>query len=129
VHEVSIVNELIRLCRERQRERGAASVRAVRIAVGELASVEPSLLELAWGDLAPRELRGDQDARGAAATLEVEWCPASQTCAKCGEIRERQSGTWMRLCPECGGPLRVEGGDELDLVEVLFEDPKEPIPC
>lgn len=125
MHEVSIVNELIRLCRAAQRERGAATPRKLRVAVGELASVDPQLLVLAWGDLAPGAFAG----ASAAVELEVEWCPARQTCTNCGEISERQSGSWLRLCPDCDLPLRVEGGDELDLLEVCFEDTSESIPC
>ena len=35
-------------------------------------------------------------------------------------IRERQPGTWLRLCPRCEGPLRVEGGDVLDVVAITY---------
>ena len=129
MHEVSIVNELIRLCRERQAEHGFAPVSVVRIAVGELASVDPQLLTLAFGDLAPAALRSQRMPGPRAVKLEVEWCPARQTCASCGDISERQEGTWMRLCPDCGRPLRVEDGDELDLIEVLFDDSLETLPC
>ena len=31
-------------------------------------------------------------------------------------IEERAAGTWLRLCPRCGGPLSIDGGNELDIV-------------
>ena len=55
------------------------------------------------------------------AQLEVRWCPTRQVCRACGEVAERQPGTWMRLCPRCSLPLDLEGGRELDLVRVSFQ--------
>ena len=84
----------------------------MRIAVGELASVDPELLRFAWDEIAAGGERPVPD-------LVIECRPARQLCAACGEIPERQPGSWMRLCPRCGEALRVEGGDELDLLEVV----------
>ena len=58
--------------------------------------------------------------RDAAATLEVEWHAALQTCATCGELKERAPGSWLRICPTCGGPVRVSGGDELDVINLSY---------
>lgn len=113
MHELSIALKLWELCEAGRAEHGNARIHSVSIAVGELASVDPRMLEYAWGDVA----------RGAgvpAPALSVEWCPARQTCARCGEVAERQAGSWLRLCPMCAEPLRVEGGDELDLLEIDF---------
>lgn len=114
MHEMGIAAELARLCAERCATHGA-SARIVRIAIGELSSVEPSLLEHAWREVAALPGR-------AAPTLEIDYCVARQTCARCGDVPERQPGSWMRLCPTCGDALRVEGGDELDLLEVVFDE-------
>jgi Zn finger protein HypA/HybF involved in hydrogenase expression len=112
MHETSIAIELRRLC---ERESAGRVARRVRIAVGELSSVAPALLELAW-----REVAADGDRPAPA--LEIEYRPAIQTCPTCGVIAERQPGSWMRLCPTCGAALRVEGGDELDLLGVELAD-------
>lgn len=111
MHELSIATELLRLCEKELEERPGDSLQAVRIAVGDLSSVEPELLRFAWQGL----LEGGMHE---GARLEIDWRPARQTCAGCGEIAERQPGSWLRLCPTCGCPLRVEGGDELDLLGV-----------
>ena len=122
MHELSIALELWRLCRAESDERSGLRVLNVHIAVGELASIDPTLLEYAWNDVAA-------GARGAAPKLVVDWCPAHQVCARCGEIAGRQPGSWMRLCPECEAPLRVEGGGELDLLEIEFEEPQGAATC
>ncbi|MCK6448280.1 MAG: hydrogenase maturation nickel metallochaperone HypA [Planctomycetes bacterium] len=115
MHELSLVQALSALVDAECAERGARA-KAVRIAVGELASVEPSLLVLAWEDAAPQH-----------GTLTVDFCAARQTCATCGDVADRQPGSWLRLCPTCGSPLRVSGGDELELVEIDFEE--DPVRC
>jgi len=120
VHELSVATALLERCENLDAEPGATRVARVRVAVGELSSVDPELLRLAW-----EALVADGPHRGA--RLEVDWCPARQTCAACGEVRERQPGTWLRLCPNCGAPLRVAGGDELDLLQVEFAGPGESL--
>lgn len=109
MHELGIAIEAHRLCRADL----AAEQRLVRVelAVGELSAVEPELLRYAWESV----VAGTPDA---ACELVVAWCPARQTCAACGDIAERVPGSWLKLCPRCGQPLRVEGGQELDVVRV-----------
>ncbi len=120
MHELSIASALWRMCRAERAKREpyeSARLVRVRIEVGELASVDPALLALAWGDVA-------SEPGLPAPKLEVHYCPARQRCTACGEIAERQPGSWLRLCPNCDRPLRVDGGDELDLVELVFEEPQ-----
>lgn len=113
VHEMGIALEIYRVCEDAVRDQGSGRMEAVRIAVGELAAVEPDLLEFAWeAVVAGGRHHGSQ--------LEVVWCPATQRCARCGEVKERVEGSWLRLCPDCGLPLEVTGGDELDVLEVSF---------
>ena len=48
MHEMGIAIELYRTCRETIREHGEGRLRHVKIAVGELAAVEPDLLSFGW---------------------------------------------------------------------------------
>jgi len=109
VHELSIAEELLRLCGERLQP--GQRLHAVRIAVGELASVEPELLQFAWQGLT---LGTAHDG----ATLTIDWRPARQLCTACGEVAERQPGSWLRLCPHCQQALSIAGGSELDLLAI-----------
>jgi Zn finger protein HypA/HybF involved in hydrogenase expression len=52
----------------------------------------------------------------------VDFRPARQTCRACGEIAGRAPGSWLRLCPRCGDALMVSGGDDLDVLKVVFEE-------
>ncbi len=115
MHEMGVAEEVRRIAREAVADRGPGRLTKVRLAVGELAAVEPDLLAFAWEAL----VKGSPD-EGAA--LEVDWRPARQTCGTCGDVPARAPGTWLRLCPRCGGVLRVAGGDDLDVLTVVFEE-------
>ena len=86
----------------------------MRLVVGDLAAVEPELLRFGWEAVVegtPHE----------GAALEVDWRPARQVCEACGEIPERTAGSWLKLCPRCELPLRIEGGQELELRDLTYE--------
>ena len=113
MHEMSIAAEIHRIGRATVEKNGDGRLDSVTVAVGELTAIEPRLLAYAWEAL----VRGGPDE---GARLEIDWRPARQFCAACGEWKSRGSGTWLRLCPDCGMPLRVEGGSDLDVLEISF---------
>jgi hydrogenase nickel incorporation protein HypA/HybF len=115
MHELSLVTEIYRTARRAVESNGGGRIEVVRLAVGELAAVEPDLLSFAWEAVT-------RDTPDAGARLDVDFRPAKQTCAACGVIPERAAGSWLRLCPRCQGPLGIEGGDELDVLNVTFEE-------
>ncbi len=114
MHETGIAAEIYAISRRAADTHGGGRLVTVRVTVGELSAVEPDLLAFAWEAVTS----GGPDA---ASRLDVEWRASRQSCDACGEIAERARGTWLRLCPRCGGPLRIEGGDELDVRDVTFE--------
>ncbi len=111
---MGIAIEIYRTCRQAVEEHGDGRIERVRLAVGELSAVEPDLIDFAWQAVTV-------ETADAGAVLEVQWCPAEQHCPACGEDKERSEGSWLRICPDCGGVLRVDGGMELDVLEVTFE--------
>ena len=123
MHELSVAIEIMRAARAELAAAGGGRLRAVKVAVGELAAVEPELLQYAWQALAAGE---QHDGQPEDAHLIIEWERAVQTCAACGDVAERQPGTWLRLCPHCEQPLRIEGGDALELLELTFDPPSVP---
>jgi Zn finger protein HypA/HybF involved in hydrogenase expression len=88
----------------------------VRVAVGELTAIEPDLLRFAWEALV-------ENLPEAGCALEVEWRPARQSCPRCGVAKSRPPGGWLRECDACGSALHIEGGRELDLLQVSFAVP------
>jgi hydrogenase nickel incorporation protein HypA/HybF len=115
MHEMGIAAEIHRIARHAAAGHGEVRLERVRLAIGELAALEPDLLEFAWTAL----VAGGPDE---GSVLEIDWRRARQTCEACGEIVGRAPGSWLRLCPECGRALRVSGGDELDVLQVVFDE-------
>jgi hydrogenase nickel incorporation protein HypA/HybF len=119
MHEMGVAAEIHRIARESVAGRGVGRITCVRLAVGDLAAVEPEILGYAWEALV-------QGTPEEGAVLEIDWRPARQTCPVCGDLSGRAPGSWLRLCPRCGGILRVTGGDDLDVLQVVFEE-EEPV--
>ena len=115
MHETGLAAEIYSIARRVADENGGGALDSVTVAVGDLAAVEPPLLEFAWR----AAVDGGADA---AAALIVQWERARQDCSACGEVPERAPGSWLRLCPRCGEPLRVTGGDALDVLRVVFDE-------
>jgi hydrogenase nickel incorporation protein HypA/HybF len=113
MHETAIALEILRASQEAVAQHGGGKLVRVKVAVGELAAVEPELLRYAWE-------AATAGTSAAGAQLEVAFCPAVQRCPSCGPV-PREPGAWVPLCLSCGAPLLVEGGTELDLLQVEFE--------
>ena len=117
MHELSIAEEVWRVARAAMQERGGIRLSRAVVAVGELTAIEPDLLRFAWEAVT-------KDTSDEGCELEVEWRPAVQHCERCGDLAGHRPGDWVLTCPTCGGPLRIEGGQELDLMQVSFEAPE-----
>jgi hydrogenase nickel incorporation protein HypA/HybF len=115
MHEMGLAAEAHAIARAAADERGGGALESVTLVVGELAAVEPDLLQFAWEAV----VAGGRDA---AAALVIDFRRARQLCASCGEIPERAPGSWLRLCPRCDGALAVEGGHELEVRSVVFSE-------
>lgn len=114
MHELSVALAIHRACRQAPELHGGR-LKAVRIALGELAGVDPTLLQHAW----PAAIAGGPDD---SAKLVIDWYPAQQVCPACGVIPERQPGSWLRICPKCESPLKVDDAGHMDIVQMEIID-------
>ena len=111
MHELSLAHEILRICEAALARHGTGRIESVRVAVGELSAVEPDLLRYAWEALT-------QDGPHAGARLEIDWRPARRFCARCDAEKRRVDGRWTLLCPDCDEVLQVQGGTELDVLDL-----------
>ncbi len=114
MHEYSLVEALIRRVEDEARRRNALAVHGLKVSLGELAGVDPELVQTAFetfrqGTLCERT------------ALEVVRCPAQWACPRCG--RGFAHGDVLQ-CEPCGEPARLtEKSDALLLESIDMEIP------
>jgi hydrogenase nickel incorporation protein HypA/HybF len=111
MHEYSIVRALLDRVEAEAASRGATAVRRVEVTIGELSGVEPDLLATAYDTF-----RAASICR--AADLAIRRTPARWGCPRCGSPVERGA---LLECPACGGPPRLQSGDEIVLERIEME--------
>ena len=111
MHEYSIASSLLSMVEEHAEKRGAKRVLSVRVDVGELSGVEVELLETAWSLV--RERSACEGVPLHVTRVEAVW-----TCRECGAAIERGR---LLACAACGGPARLQTGDELLLGRIEME--------
>lgn len=113
MHEYSIVQALFEQIAKSAQAHRAKAVRRVRVRIGELAGVEPSLLQTAY-DLC-RERTMCAEAPLVIRTVQARWvCPNDHV--------EIERGAPLR-CPICARPARLLQGDEIVLDQLELEVP------
>jgi hydrogenase nickel incorporation protein HypA/HybF len=112
VHETSIAFSILETA---ERLAGDGRLESVSIAIGELSAVEPELLRFAWQAVVAGSAHESSE-------LRVDWRPALQFCPQCEEQKDREPGSWLVHCPDCGKALHIQGGYELEIVEISYTE-------
>jgi hydrogenase nickel incorporation protein HypA/HybF len=110
MHEVSIMQEAVRMAVDAAKSAGAKRVKGLRLRVGRLSGAVPEAMEFAW-DVVRR------DTIAADARLEIECVPAACWCSTCQS--EFECADYFDECPRChnlSGELRR--GRELEIASV-----------
>jgi hydrogenase nickel incorporation protein HypA/HybF len=115
MHELAVCESLLREAEKVARTHGARAVSCMRLAIGPLAGVEPSLLEQAFSIARTGTV-------AAGAELAIEWLPLRVRCGSCGA---ESTATPNRLCCARCADWRTElvSGDEMLLtsLELVLE--------
>ena len=111
MHEYSVVQALIGLVEVEAHKRNASAVHRLRVGLGELSGVEPSLLATAYETFRERTIC-------AGAELDLRAIPAQWACPRCELPIARGA---LLQCSLCGGPARLLHGDELVLESIEME--------
>ncbi|MGK2860121.1 MAG: hydrogenase maturation nickel metallochaperone HypA [Thermoanaerobaculia bacterium] len=93
--------------------RGALSVRALTVRIGELSGVEPELLKTAFETFVEKTICER-------AELRIIRVPVTWACPRCE--RPIAQGTFLQ-CPDCAVPATLRGGDEIILERIEMEVP------
>lgn len=110
MHEYSIVQNLLDLCEQNASSNNASKIHKVVVGIGELSSVEPQLLKVAFDTF-------KFDTAAAEADLEIKRVPLSSKCLDCG--KEFTPTISNFLCQKCGSAnTQLLSGDELLLLSL-----------
>jgi len=110
MHEVSIMEEAVRMAVESAKTSGATRVLSLRLRIGSLSGVVPEALRFAFDVVCH-----DTPAEGA--TLEMESVPAAAWCPDCQA--EFLCEDFFSECPRCHQPSGdLRRGRELEIASV-----------
>lgn len=114
MHEFSFAQKLRQQAAQICREQGAVQCLEVRVQIGPLSGIEPTLLANAFEYLA-------SERETAAPRLVIEQTPLVVRCRECGT--ESELPDFDFCCGACSGrAVQVIQGDQLQLVSVTVED-------
>ncbi|HXX63210.1 MAG TPA: hydrogenase maturation nickel metallochaperone HypA [Bacteroidota bacterium] len=114
MHELSIAQSIIEIVNEHVPTGDGASVKTVRLTVGEMAGVVVDSLEFCFGAITQGTPLGG-------ARLEITSVPLRARCATCG--KESKIEPTLFVCPHCeGSELTLTGGRELQINEIELYD-------
>jgi len=113
VHETGIAWEILGTAK-RAAERAGAPLSAVCVRLGKMSGVVAESVSFAFDAL--KDQAGVPQAR-----LEIESIPVEVLCPQCGS-RQRPEGELILWCPECGAPMSVCSGEQLEIAWIEVED-------
>ena len=113
MHELSIALSIIDIAEAKAREGNSRCIRAIKVRLGEFTSVARDALEFAF-EVAQRDSLAEH------ARLEIENVPMVVSCMACGPVRDPVRGVCL-ICPQCGLPLNIVSGEELQLEYIEVE--------
>ena len=113
MHEISIAQNIIEIAEAKAREQNAGRIQVIRIRLGEFTTVVREALEFAF-EVARRKTLAES------AQLEIETVPMTVRCVTCGTVKDPVREVCL-LCPQCGLPLEIVSGEELQVEYIEVE--------
>jgi hydrogenase nickel incorporation protein HypA/HybF len=113
MHEISIAISIVEIAEANARKQGARSIQLVKLRLGEFTTIVQEALEFAF-EIAR------QDTMAAHATLTIEVVPMVVRCLSCG-IVPNPIRDILLSCPQCGLPLEIVEGEDIQLEYIEVE--------
>lgn len=113
MHEMTLAESVLQIVEDAVQREGLRRVRAVRLEIGQLSSIEPEAMRLCFDVVA-------RDSVAEGARLEIVVTAGAAWCIECSEqVALPELGA---ACPRCGGyQLRVTEGAEMRVKELDAE--------
>lgn len=117
MHEVSIAESILEIAESKAREANAISIQCIKVRLGEFTTIVRDALEFAFEAVR-------QGTLAANARLDIEVIPTVVECVVCNSEPRAVSEVCF-ACGECGFPLRIVSGEELQVEYVEVETEEE----
>lgn len=119
MHEISIAQSIIEIAEAKACEENSRRIQVIKIRLGEFTTVVREALEFAF-EVARRETLAEN------ARLEIESVPMAVRCVACGPVTDPVRDVCL-ICPQCGLPLEVVSGEELQVEYIDVESETERV--
>jgi hydrogenase nickel incorporation protein HypA/HybF len=121
MHEISIIESILEVAEEKAREADSPSITVIKLRLGEFTAIAREALEFAFevarlGTLAEH------------ARLEIEVVPMVLHCVVC-DAGTQPTRAMSLICPQCGFPLKIVSGKELQIEFIEIEEHNPCVHC
>ena len=115
MHEISIAESIVKIAEAKAREQNARSIKVIKLRLGTFTTIVPDALQFAFEICRAGTLSRD-------ALLEIEIVSMVVRCVVCEATTRPVHGVCL-ICEQCGFPLEIVSGEELqiDYIEVDLE--------
>lgn len=120
MHEISIAESILLIAEAKAREQEARSIQVIKLRLGTFTTIVSDALQFAFGVCRDGTLA--QDAR-----LEIEIVPMVVRCVVC-EASTQPVGGICLICEQCGFPLEIISGEELQIEYIEVGSEREVSP-
>lgn len=120
MHEISIAESIIQIAEAKAREQGARSIQIIKLRLGTFTTIVPDALQFAFEIC--REGTLSHNAR-----LDIETVPMVVRCVVCDATTQPVCGVCL-ICDQCGFPLEIVSGEELQIEYIEVDSEKEESP-
>ena len=120
MHEISIAESIVQIAEAKAREQNAQSVQIIKLRLGTFTTIVADALQFAF-EIA-RQGTLSRDAR-----LDIEIVPMVVRCVVCEASTQPVRGVCL-ICEQCGFPLEIISGEELQIEYIEVDSGKEKSP-
>jgi hydrogenase nickel incorporation protein HypA/HybF len=120
MHEIGIAESILQIAELAARHQNASSIQLIKLRLGTFTTIVPEALQFAF-EIAR------QGTLAAHACLEIEIVPMVTRCVVCDTTTEPIRGVCL-ICAQCGFPLEILSGEELQIEYIEVDSSKEASP-
>ena len=120
MHEISIAESIVRIAEAKAREQNALSIQVIKLRLGTFTTIVPDALQFAFEIARQRTLSRD-------ALLDIEIVPMVVRCVVCKASTQPVGGICL-ICEQCGFPLEIVSGEELQIEYIEVDSYREGSP-